>query len=148
MRVPRSIPVVVAAIGCCLTLSGTAFAAATVSTTVGPVAVPSVPIAVRITAPGVDKTVSTPPAQSVTLKVTAAAVTPTTAVTPPSITRIPCPAGTSGAAAAVATGSAAVTVGGSVTVTLTGLPPVTVPVVPTVAQPGKTVNVYACTGVS
>ena len=148
MRVPRSIPVVVAAIGCCLVLSGTAFANATVSATVGPVTIPSVPVSVRVTAPGVDRTVSTPPAQSVTLKVTATALTPTAAVTPPSITRIPCPAGTSGAAAEIASGSAAVTAGGSVSVTLNNLPPVTVPVVPTVIQPGRTAKIFACTGVS
>jgi hypothetical protein len=148
MRIPRSIPVAAAAICCCLALSGTAFADSTVSATVGPVAVPSVPVSVCVTAPDVDKCVSTPPAQSVTLKVTATAVTPGAAVTPPTITKIPCPAGTNGTAAEVATGSAAVTVGGSVTVAPSPLPPVTVPVVPTVAQPGKTVKVYACTGAS
>jgi hypothetical protein len=148
MRILRSIPVAVAAIGCCLALSGTAFADAAVSAAVGPVAIPSVPVSVCVTATGVDKCVATPPAQSVTVKVTATTLTPGAAVTPPMITKIPCPAGTSGAAAAVATGSAAVTVGGSVTVSLSPLPPVTVPVVPTVAQPGTTLKVYACTGAS
>ena len=148
MRIPRSIPVVVAAIGCCIALSGTAFADATVSSTVGPVTIPSVPVSVCVTTPGVNKCVSTPPAQSVTLKVTATVASPGAAVTPPTITKILCPAGTSGAAAEVATGSAAVTIGGSATVTLSPLPPVTVPVAPTVAQPGKTVKVYACTGVA
>ena len=149
MRILRSIPVAVAAIGCCLALSGTAFAdgrgvgdGRTVA------AIPSVPVSVCVTAPGVDKCVATPPAQSVTLKVTATTLKPGAAVTPPMITKIRCPAGTSGAAAEVATGSAAVTVGGSVTVSLSPLPPVTVPVVPTVAQPGKTLKVYACAGAS
>ena len=140
--------VAVAAIGCCVALSGTASADSAVSATVGPVTVPSVPVKVCVTAPGVDKCVATPPAQSVTLKVSAASVTPGAAVTPPSITKIACPAGTSGAAAAGATGSAAVSVGGSVTVALSGAPALTLPVAPTVVQPGRTVKVYACTGAS
>lgn len=148
MRIPRSITVAATAIGCALVFSGTAFAAASVSSTVGPVTIPSVPVSVCVTAPGVNKCVSTPPAQSVTLKVTATAVNPGAVVTPPSITKIPCPAGTSGAAAEVASGSAAVTAGGTVTATVSPLPPVTVPLVPTVVQPGKTVKLYACTGVA
>ena len=147
MRIPRSAAVVVAAIGCCVALSGTAFADATVSSTVGPVTIPSVPVSVRVTAPGVDKVVSTPAAQSVTLKVTATALTPTVAVTPPKITKIACPSGTQGAAVEVASGSAAVTAGGTVTIGLNGTS-TTLPVVPAVVTPGKTAKIYACTAVS
>ena len=149
MRIVRSFVVALAAAGCSLALSGTAYAAPSVSTTVGPVTIPSVPLSVCVTAPAVgNKCVPTPAAQSVTLKVTATALNPSAATTAPMITKVPCPAGTSGAAAEVSTGSSAVTVGGTVTVTLTGLPPITVPVAPTVAQPNKTVTVYACTGTS
>ena len=148
MRVPRSITVAATAIGCCLALSGTAFADAGVSSTVGPVTIPSVPVSVCVTAPGLNKCIATPAAQSVTLKVSATALQPGVAVTPPSNTNIPCPAATTGPAAAVASRSSAVTAGGSVTAAVSPLPPVTVPLAPTVVQPGKTVKVYACTGVS
>ena len=149
MRIPRSVPVVVAAVGCCVVLSGTAVADAAVSTTVGPVAIPSVPLSLCVAAPGVsNKCVPTPSAQSVTLTVSATALTPAAGVTPPSITKIACPAGTSGAAAEVAAGSATATVTGSVGVTVTGLSPITLPVAPAVAAPGRTVKVSACTGAS
>jgi hypothetical protein len=152
MRFPRFLPVAtaaaVAAIGCSVALSGTAFADATVSATIGPVTIPSVPASVCVKAPGVDKCISLPAAKSVTLKVTAAALKPGVAVTPPSITKIACPAGTSGAAAEVSSGSAAVLAGGSATIALSGKPSITVPVVPAVVAPGKTAKVYACTGTS
>jgi hypothetical protein len=148
MRIPRSIPVAMATLGCCLALSGTAFADSTVSATVGPVAIPSVPLSVCVTAPGLNKCIPTPAVKSVTLKVTATALNPSVGATPPTITKIPCPAGTNGAAAEIATGSSSVSVGGSVSATLSPLPPITVPLVPTVAAPGKTVKLYACTGAS
>jgi hypothetical protein len=146
MRVPRTVPVVLAAIGCCMALTGTAFAAATASTTIGPIAIPSVPLSLCVTAPGVDKCVPTASATSVTLNVSATA--PAVGATAPTITKIPCPAGTSGAAAEVAAGASTVTVTGAVSVTVTGLSPITLPVAPAVAAPGKTVKVYACTGAS
>jgi hypothetical protein len=149
MRIPRSVPVVVAAIGCCVALSGTAVADTAVSTTIGPVTIPSVPLSLCITVPGVpNKCVPTPSARSVTLTVSATALTPAAGTTPPTITKVACPAGTSGAAAEVATGSSTVTVVGTAAVTVTGLSPITLPIAPAVATPGRTVKVYACTGAS
>ena len=60
----------------------------------------------------------------------------------------PVSCGHEGAASAVATGSATLAVTESVTVTLAGLPPLTLPLVPSVGLPGKTLKIYACTGVS
>lgn len=146
MRSTRALAVAIGIFGSCFLFSGTAFADTSVTATVGPVTIPSVPVSACVSVLGVAKCVATPPAQTVKLTVTATSATPSIAVTRPTITPIPCPAGTSGVAAAVSTGSTIVTVTGAVTVNLAGLPPITVPVAPTVALPNKTVKVYACTG--
>ena len=145
MRISRLIAVTVATSGCFLALTGTAVADTSRSATVGPITIPSVPVSVCVTAPGVARCLSTPPATTIKLNVAANLLTPTIGLTRPTITPIPCPAGTLGAAAAVATGSATLAVTGSVTATLAGLPPLTVPLVPVVGLPGKTLKIYACT---
>jgi hypothetical protein len=148
MRISRMIAVTIAALGCFLALTGTALADTSLSATVGPITIPSVPVSVCVNAPGISQCVATPPATTIKLNVAATLLTPSIGLTRPTITPIPCPSGTSGAAAAVATGSATLAVTGSVTVTLAGLPPLTVPIVPVVGLPGKTLKIYACTGVS
>ncbi len=134
-----------------LVLAGTASAATGASLTVGPVPLPSVPAQLCVTQTnllgGINKCVSTPGAQSLTLTVTVTAANPVVVLTPPTVTRIACPAGTQGAAAKVTTGSAAVAIAAVATVTVNGVP-VTIPVTPVVAPPNQTVTVYGCTGVS
>jgi hypothetical protein len=149
MRISRMIVVTVATFGCFLALTGTALADTSATATVGPVTIPHGPISACVSVlGGSPKCVSTPPATAVKLAVTAALATPVVAVTPPTITPIPCPSGTTGAAAAVSTGSALVAITGSVTVTLAGAPPLNVPIAPVVGLPNRTIKIYACTGVS
>jgi hypothetical protein len=135
-----------------IALSGTALADTTVTVTVGPVPIPGVPVEVCVTQTDVpepvDECVTTPPAQSVSLTVIVHVETPEPALVPPTVTPIPCPAGTQGVAAQVFTGSAAAAISGSVTVVLNDGTPVTIPIDEVVAGGGQTLTVFACAGLS
>jgi len=133
------------------TLSGTAFAGTETTLQVGPVAIPNVPVQLCLSQTGVPVAgtcVSTPAGQSVALNVRAQALTPTLGVEGPTIRKIPCPAGTEGVAAEVGTGSAGAAIGGTVTITVGDRAPIVIPINQTVAAAGKTVTVFACTGLS
>jgi hypothetical protein len=65
MRGSRMIAVTVAAFGCCLALTGTALADTSLTVTVGPVTIPSVPVSAWVSVLGISKCVSTPPATTV-----------------------------------------------------------------------------------
>jgi hypothetical protein len=135
-----------------LALTGTALADTTASLAVGPVPIPNVPVEVCVTQTdvpgGVKDCVTTPAGQSVSLVVNAQADTPTPVVKPPTITPIPCPAGTQGAAARVSTGSVSTTITGTVTIVLNNGTPTTIPIDLVVAPPGQTVTLFACAGLS
>ena len=132
-------------------LAGPAFAATTVSATVGPVPIPKVPVEVCVSQTGladpVEECLTTPPAQSVSLKVVATVETPGATVVLPKIIPVPCPAGTQGVAAQVSTGSAEVKIAGSVKVVVNGVP-VVIPIDQVVAPASQTVTIYACAGIS
>src|SRR5258706_3568465 len=134
-----------------LAFAGTAFAAADATLRVGPVPIPSVPVQLCVAQTDIHlplRCVSTPSGQSVSLLVNAKVLTPTLSVKPPTIKQVACPAGTKGVAAEVTTGSAAVTIGGSVTVGVNNRAPITIPIDQSVAAANKTVDVFACAGVS
>ncbi len=134
-----------------LALAGTALADTTVTLTVGPVALPNVPVEICVDQTDLpdplDECVTAPPAQSVSLTVIVHVDTPTPVLVPPTITPIPCPAGTQGVAARVSTGSAGATIGGFVTVIVNGTP-VTIRIDEVVAGGGQTVTIFACAGLS
>ena len=134
-----------------LALAGPAFAATTVRATVGPVPIPKVPVEVCVSqtdlADPIDECLTTPPAQSVSLKVVATVETPEPALVLPTITPVPCPAGTQGVAAEISTGSADVKITGSVKVVVNGAP-VVIPIDQVLAAANQTVTVYACAGIS
>ena len=138
-----------------LTLNGPAFADTTITAQVGPVTIPSVPVQVCINQGEVplNECVTTPPAQTVALKVVVTVPTPAPTVTPPTINPVPCPAGTQGVALQINTGGADVVVGGTVTVIViqNGVPtPVVIPIgpVPVTSGPAQTVTVFACAGIT
>ena len=148
----RKLTVLACSLAGVLALAGPAAADTTIRLTVGPLPIPNVPVEVCVSqsdAPeDVDECVSTPAGESISLTVVVTVDTPAVVVTPPTITPIACPAGTSGVAAQVFTGSAEVTVGGSVTVVGDDGTPVTIPIEDVVGDAGQTLTVYACVGVS
>ena len=135
-----------------LALSGTALADTGSTVTVGPIPVPAAPVQVCVThndiPGGLNKCVTTPPAQSVTLVVNVQAATPAASVVPPTATPISCPNGTKGAAVQVTTGSASAAISGSATVTLNDGQSITVPINPVIETPNHTATVFACAGVT
>ncbi len=147
----RKVALAVGSFAGVLALAGTAVADTTVRLTVGPVPIPDVPVEVCVTQTdvpgGLDECVETPAGESVSLTVIVNVETPETAVVPPTVTPIACPAGTQGVAAQVFTGSASATIGGSVTVVVDGTP-VTIPIDQVVAPAGQTLTVFACAGLS
>ena len=132
-----------------LSLTSTALAATTITATVGPVAVPAVPLQICVvqTDAGVNECVTGPAAQTVTLTVVVTLGDVTPVVVPPTITPAQCPAGTQGVALNVNTGSVGGTITGSVTVIVNGQP-VTIPINQTVVGPNQTITVFACAGVT
>lgn len=135
-----------------MALAGTALADTTVRVTVGPIPIPNVPVEVCVTQTdvptGVNRCVTTPAGQSVSLTVVVHVETPQPVVVPPAVTPIACPAGTQGVAAQVFTGSGQATVSGSVTVVLNNGTPVTIPIAEVIAAGGQTLTVFACAGLS
>jgi hypothetical protein len=134
-----------------LALTGTALADTTITLTVGPVPLPDVPVEICVEQTDLpeplDECVTTPPAESVSLTVIVHVDTPAPVLVPPTITPIPCPAGTQGVAARVFTGSAGASISGFVTIIVNGTP-VTIPVDEVIAAGGQTVTIFACAGVS
>lgn len=119
-----------------LPFAGTA-SALTVSGSVGPVPVPSVPVTLCVNA----NCVSTPAATTVQLN---ASVTLTTALgLPPTVTPALCPPGQFGPALVITTGTSSATIGASVTVLVNGVPR-TFTVGPITVDPSKTVTINAC----
>jgi hypothetical protein len=138
-RFLRSLVAVPALIGV-LAAAGPAVAQpTTVTATVGPVAIPAVPVSVCVDN-GTNKCVQTPPATTVGLTVSTT-VDPG-AVTPPTILPGACSNG-QGVALVVNTGSAGTVISGSVTVTVNGSPAV-IPIGLPATPPNQTVIVSAC----
>jgi hypothetical protein len=174
MRFSRSFPIVAAAaVAMGLFAAGPASADTGTSVVLGPVPLPSVPAQVCVSQtaiatpsgliPGllgglgltgapattpVTKCYSTPGAGSVSMTIDVKALTPTVAVTPPTVTRVPCPAGTSGIAGRINSGSADVKAAGTVTVTLPGGRVTQVPVGTGTIPAGKSLTLYGCSGLS
>lgn len=138
----KSMLVGAALVAALLALSGTASAAVPVKLSLGPVPVPSVPLEVCVGG----TCTSTPPAQSVSLVLTAEAAKPGVVVTPPTITPSTCPGGAVGLAAKVIPGSAGAKVTGSVEVAVNGGSPVTVPVDLTLNPGTPPATISACVG--
>jgi len=132
-------PAVAAAVLGVLSLAAASPAsAATVSTSIGPIPVPSVPVSVCVNS----SCVTTPAATSITLNATVTAHGPTL----PLITPGSCPAGSTGAAFTIDALGAAITVGGSVSGTSTGGSSFSIPIGPyTVGASTPGVSVSACT---
>lgn len=171
MRFFRRLPFAVAAATALgLLAAGPAAADTGTSVVIGPVPLPSVPAQVCVTQtstvpsgliPGllgtlgltgatqpVNRCVSTSGAGTISMKVDVTVASPTVAVTPPTVTRVPCPAGTYGVAGRVNAGSADVMAGGTVSVTLPGGRAFTVPVATGPVPAGKSLTLYGCTGLS
>lgn len=149
MQKLKKLPLTAAIFAAVLALAAPASADTTIELTVGPVAIPTVPVEVCVNQNDVpvNECVETPPAQTVSLTVIVEVNTPDPVVTPPTVTPIDCPAGTQGVAAQVFTGSAEVTIGASVTIVVNGQP-TTIPIDEVVALGGQTVTVFACAGVT
>lgn len=154
MKSLRRVAVVLGSLLGVVALSGPAFAATTITATVGPVAVPAAPVEICVVQTDVpeagDECVTTPEVLTVALTVVVHLETPEPEVTPPTVTPIDCPAGTQGVALRVDTAEDEATVGGFVTVTLVVDGTVvtqTIPIDQVVVGPGQTVTVFACAGV-
>jgi hypothetical protein len=137
-----------------LGLTGSALADTTVKATAGPVTIQGVPVEVCVVQneAGVRQCVATPAAVLVWLEVIVHIPTPTANITPPTITRVQCPAGTQGVALQVNTGGADVTIGGTVG-SVQAIPPnvsttIAVPTTTVAGPTPQTVTVFACAGVS
>jgi hypothetical protein len=154
MKLKRLTAVVASFVGV-LALTGSALADTTLTATVGPVAIQGVPVGICVVQGDlpvpVDECLETPPALTVSLRVVVQVPTSNPTVVPPTITPIPCPAGTQGVALRVNTGSGGATIGGTVTVTVivNGLPVTQqIPLDEVVATPNQTVTIYACAGLA
>ena len=138
-RLLRPLVLVSALVGM-FALSGPAAAApTTVSATVGPVAVPAVPVKVCVQS-GSSTCTSTPAATTVSLS--ASATVDPGALTLPTVTPAACPGG-QGVALVVNSGSAGTLVRAAVTLTVNGSPLV-VPVEVPAIGPNQTVTISAC----
>jgi hypothetical protein len=150
MTTYRKLAIAAASLVGVLAAPGTALADTTVSLTVGPIPIGGVPAEICVIQSDVEaeECESTPAGETVSLTVVAEVDTPEPVLVPPTVTPVPCPAGTEGVAAQVSTGSAATTISGSVTVVLDDGAPVVVPIEEVVAAGGQTVTVFACAGAS
>lgn len=134
----------------CVSQTSTAVPSGLVPGLLGTLGLSGVPGSLGLPAatPPVNQCASTPGAGSISMKVDVTALTPTVAVTPPTVTRVACPAGTAGIAGRVNAGSADVHAAGTVTVTLPGGRVVKLPIATGDIPAGKTLTLYGCTGVS
>lgn len=121
-------------------LAGPALAASeTISASVGPVAIPEVPVEICVG----DECQTTPPVDSASIALEA--MFDVDAGDPPTITQDECPEGQSGLALVVNTGSASATVSGTVTVSLPDGSTETIPVGPVTVGGSESVTVSVCT---
>jgi hypothetical protein len=150
MTTYRKLAIAAASLVGVLAAPGTALADTTVSLTVGPIPIAGVPAEICVIQSDVEaeECESTPAGETVSLTLVAEVDTPEPVLVPPTVTPVPCPAGTEGVAAQVSTGSAATTISGSVTVVLDDGAPVVIPIEEVVAGGGQTVTVFACAGAS
>lgn len=111
----------------------------TVSATVGPVAIPGVPVNVCVDNGALT---CTPTPVSTSVSLTASATVDPAAVTPPTVVPGACSNG-QGVALVVTTGSAGTLISGAVTVTVNGTPTI-VPIGLPASPPNQTVIISAC----
>jgi hypothetical protein len=143
----------VASIVTILALASSALADTTITASVGPIAIPVVPVDICVVQTdlpgGIAECQTTPPVLTVALTVVVHVATPDPNITPPTISPIPCPGGTQGVALQVNTGGSEAGVGGFVTVTLVvngNVVTQTIPIGQVIAGPDQTLTVYACAG--
>lgn len=136
----RSLGVLAGALGALVLAAPANAAPATVSATVGPVAIPGVPLNVCVNAVTLT---CTPTAPAATASLTVSVTVNPAALTAPTIVPGACSTGT-GAALVVKTGSLSGVISGLVTVVVNGTPKVIPVTLPSVG-PNQTVTVSACT---